>query len=159
MVLFFFCLAGLVLAAVLLGVHLTGLVALNPALRAMEERVYVPMKRAVDVTAPRLAKPLMLSSLAATAGTLVTAAATGAVPVVAASATALAALFLTLLAILRGDLPINRAMASWSSEDLPANWREVRVRWERFFMLRVVTNTIALLASAVAVLVSAMALR
>ncbi|MGM7699799.1 hypothetical protein [Microbacterium sp. A84] len=151
-------LTALVLIALLLGVHLTGYFALNPALRMMDASVYIPVKRAIDLTAPRLAKPLMLSCLAVTAAALIAAAFTGAVIVVAADAVTLAALVLVLLAILRGDLPINRGMASWSADEPPAEWRTIRARWERFFGLRVAANTLALLTSGFAVVIGAMGL-
>ncbi|WP_372959223.1 hypothetical protein [Microbacterium sp.] len=143
------------LVALLLGVHATGLFVLNPVLRSMEVRVYVPVKHAVDRTAPRLAKPLMLACLAVTTAALFAAVLTGAMISAVADAVALIALVVTLLAILRGDLPINRSMAHWSPDAPPADWRTTRTRWERFFGIRTATNLVALLAIGVSVVASA----
>ena len=136
--------------------HLIGLIALNPALRTLDENTYVPVKQAIDIAAPRIAKPLLLSCLTATTGLLVSAAAMAQEFVAVGSAVALVALLVVLFAILRGDLPINRTMAGWSAKELPADWREVRAGWERFFAVRVTANSLALLAAGVAVYFSAL---
>jgi len=65
----------------------------------------------------------------------------------------------TLLAILRGDLPINQRMSGWTVADVPSDWQDIRRQWERYFTIRVATNALALVATAVAVLVSAYSLR
>lgn len=155
MVAFIFSLMALVLVALLLGVHLTGYLILNPALRRLEAALYIPVKQSVDSTAPRLAKPLMLASLALTAAAI-TAGALEFIPAVEfAAIAALLAPLVTLWAIVRGDLPINREMAHWSVESPPPHWRAVRTGWERFFGLRVAANTLALLALGAAVVASA----
>lgn len=155
MVSFVLSLAALLPVALLLGVHLTGHIALNPVLRAMNAELYIPVKRAIDITAPKLAKPLMLSGLAVTAAAVIAASITGSAAVAVVNAVALLALIVTLLAILRGDLPINRSMANWSPEKPPADWHATRARWERFFGFRVAANAVALLAVVVAVVTSA----
>lgn len=151
-------LTALVLVALLLGVHVTGHLVLNPALRVLDAYIYVPVKHGIDRTAPRLAKPLMLACLTVTTAALIAAILTGAVISAVAEAVALAALVVTLLAILRGDLPINRGMANWSPDAPPADWRATRARWERIFGLRVVSNLVALLATGVAVVASTLGL-
>lgn len=147
-------LAATVLVALLLGVHLTGAFLLNPALRMLDTGDYIRAKQAVDRTAPRLAKPLMLTCLVVTTLALGTVVLEGAVVAVIGCAIALVALVATLLAILRGDVPINRRMADWSPSDPPANWLSVRDEWERFFTLRSVANLVALIALVVACSVS-----
>lgn len=151
-------LTALVLVVLLLGVHLTGHLILNPVLRRMDAGIYVPVKQAIDITAPTLAKPLMLLCLAASAGALIAASLTGAAISAISTAIALGALIVTLVAILRGDQPINRSMANWSPTEPPAEWRTTRDRWEQFFVLRVAANTVALLAAGTAVVASAMGL-
>lgn len=144
---------SLVLAALLAGLHLSGF-GLNPALRSVDGPTYVAVKRAADREFPKIARPLMLGSLLVTAATTVTAALAGHPGVAALGLAAVAALAVTLAAILRGDLPLNRIMASWTSTRLPDDWMAVRARWERFFLVRIGANAVAvalLLAAAVSV--------
>jgi len=148
-------LGSLVLISLLLGVHLFGQVSLNPALHAQSASAYVPMKLALDASAPRLAKPLMQVSLVLALVTVAAAVVSGQVVASMSSAVALIALAGTLLAILRGDLPINRRMSTWNAEEPPADWQATRARWERFFAIRVATNGLALAAMVIAVVASA----
>lgn len=67
-------LTALVLVALLLGVHVTGRLVLNPALRGLDAHIYVRVKHSIDRTAPRLAKPLMLACLTLTTAALIAAA-------------------------------------------------------------------------------------
>ena len=155
MVIFALSLTALVLIAVLFGIQLFGQVALNPVLRAVDATIYIQIKQSFDIHAPRIAKPVMLLCLAAALATLVTAFVSSSMMVIGASALSLTALVIALLAVVRGDLPINRTMATWSAEEPPENWRAVRTRWERFFALRTGASCLALLATVVAVLASA----
>lgn len=141
---------ALLLAGLLAGVHLAGGVGLNPALRSLDGPTYLAVKVALDREFPRLARPLMLATLTAGLAVLVTAAVTGQPGVVIPAATATAALVGTLVAILRGDLPINVRMARWPVEGMPADWQAARAQWERFFALRVATTLIATAALAIA---------
>lgn len=145
---------ALLLAGLLAGVHLAGILGLNPALRSLDGATYLAVKLAADREFPRLARPLMLSSLVAGVAVVAAAAVEGRPGVTAAASLATAALAVTLAAILRGDLPINQRMASWPTEGLPADWRDVRTRWERFFAVRVATTLIAVAALAAAVLLA-----
>ncbi len=48
-----------------------------------------------------------------------------------------------LVAVVRGDLPINQRMATWTATDLPATWQDERRRWERWFAVRTVAAAVA----------------
>ena len=150
-------LLGLTLALVglLAGVHLTGQFILNPPLRELPFGPYLTMKRLLDRDAPRLAKPLMLAALASTAVSVVIATVGGELATIAGTSIALTALIVTLVATIRGDLPINRAMAKWDEAAPPSDWKKVRNRWERFFLLRVVTTSIAVCAVLAALIAAA----
>ena len=155
MVIFALSLTTLVLIAVLLGIQLFGQVAFNPALRAVDATIYIQIKQSFDIHAPKIAKPVMLVCLAAALATLVTAFVSSSMIVISANALSLTALVIALLAVVRGDLPINQTMANWSAEEPPENWRAVRTRWERFFALRTGATGLALLAPVIATLTSA----
>ncbi len=141
---------ALVLVAALAGVHLAGTVGMNPALRSLDAHCYVTMKQAADVAFPRLAKPLLLGGLIVTAAAIAVAPSTAGTGVVALLVGAFALLVVALVAVLRGDLPINRAMAGWDPLDPPAGWDGARARWEYFFSLRTATTVLATVCLATA---------
>ena len=143
---FILVLVALVLTAMLLGVHLFGVLAMNPAMAALDVDVYIRTKQSFDVIVPRFARPLMLGALIATAASLLFAILWLDVGAAIACGVGLVALTVALLAILRGDLPINQTMAGWSPDAPPDGWRQVRARWELFFAVRTVANAVALLA-------------
>lgn len=143
----------LVAATLLGGLHLSGVGGLNPALRSVDGPTYVVIKQACDRQFPRIARPLMLGSLALTVATAVTAVIAGHPTVAVPAFAAVLALAVTLGSILRGDLPLNRIMGAWTPSRMPDDWMSVRSRWERFFLVRAAANGVAvalLLAAAVA---------
>lgn len=141
------------LAAVLLlgtsaGVHVCGVAALNPALRALDAPTYVAAKQAADRHFPALMTPLTLAGLGALLAQTVLGAIDDQALVAALAAVALLAAVTALVAVLRGDLPINQRMAAWTRDDPPADWTTWRSRWERYFLLRTYATVAALAALA-----------
>lgn len=141
---------ALLFVAALAGMHLAGTVGMNPAMRNLDARSYVSMKQAADVSFPRLAKPLLLGGLVVTAGAGVVALATAGAAVLVLLVCAFVLLVVTLVAVLRGDHPINLAMAAWDPLDPPPDWAGARARWERFFALRTAATVAATVCTAAA---------
>ena len=56
------------------------------------------------------------------------------------SAVALIALIVDTLFIVKGSLPPNRAIDSWSEDSYPANWTEIRTKWFAVFQRRQIAN-------------------
>ncbi|WP_322770713.1 DUF1772 domain-containing protein, partial [Frankia sp. Cr1] len=50
----------------------------------------------------------------------------------------------------RGDLPINVAMASWQADNPPSDWENHRARWNAFNRIRTVAAVTAFVLLAVA---------
>lgn len=146
-------LAALVSAALLAGIHIIGVGGLNPAMHSLDGPTYLMFKQAADREIPKVARPLILGSLALTAATSVVAEIAGHPAVALIGLAAVLALAATLVAILRGDLPLNRQMTSWTPTSLPGDWAAARSRWESFFAVRVATSglAVALLAAAAVV--------
>jgi uncharacterized membrane protein len=145
-----FC--ALLLTGVLAGVHVAGPGGLNLALRSLEFGDYLRVKQALDRTMPTLARPLMLAAVAVTAAMTVLAVLAGRTEPSIFAGAALLGLLITLVAILRGDQPINREMAAWAADAPPSDWQRTRARWERFFAVRTVAATAAFGCVAIAVL-------
>lgn len=144
-------LIALVLVAVLAGVHLSGIVGLNPALRSLDIGTYVPVKQAVDGAFPRLARPLLLGSLLITTAAALVAVRDHQPAAAVLLVLAVALLVVTLLAVLRGDLPINREMGTWDPVSPPVEWEAIRSRWERFFGVRTAASLLATACATAAV--------
>jgi uncharacterized membrane protein len=146
-----FC--ALMLTGLLAGMHVAGPAGLNRALRSLEIGTYLSIKQALDRTMPTLARPLLLSALAAVAALTVVAATADQTVTCVLGAAALLGLLITLVATLRGDLPINREMAAWEADAPPVDWQRTRARWERFFAVRTIAATAAFGCVVIAVLV------
>jgi len=56
------------------------------------------------------------------------------------SAIAFIALIADTLLTVRGNLPINDIINSWSSDNYPANWTDYRNKWLSIFQLRQIAN-------------------
>ena len=67
----------------------------------------------------------------------------------------LLALISVLASILRGDIPINQQMATWTAATLPANWVHPRRRWETFLLVRTLANLVAVAVLAPAAVLAA----
>jgi uncharacterized membrane protein len=142
--------ASLIAVALLgtsLGVHVSGVAALNPALRALDAPAYVAVKQSADLCFPALMRPLTLAGLVALLAQCVLGWLDGETGVAALAGTGLVAALVALVAVLRGDLPINERMAGWQGDDPPADWRTWQARWERYFRLRTLATTIAFLSA------------
>ncbi|MBC3761510.1 anthrone oxygenase family protein [Quadrisphaera oryzae] len=135
------------------GVHLSGL-PLAEALRTLGPADYTTTKRALDVSYPKLMKPLLLASLALLAASLAAQALAERRGTAASSGVALAAGVVVLVAVLRGDLPLNEQVAGWDPLAPPAGWEAVRADWERWFAVRTTASGVAFTA-ALAALVTA----
>jgi hypothetical protein len=145
------------LAVVLLGtsagVHVGGLAALNPALRALDARTSIAVKQSTDRHFPSFTRPLTLAGLVALLAQTLLGGLYGRVGVAVLAGLGLVAALVALVAVLRGDLPINRQMAGWSPGDPPADWRTWRARWERDFLVRTISTAVAFLAAVAALAV------
>lgn len=130
------------------GIHVVGVLALNPALRAVDPTAYLAVKQSMDRRFPALMRPLSLAGVVALLVLTVLAAVDGHAGVAVPAGVGLVCAVLAVVAVLRGDLPINERMATWTADALPADWRDWRRRWERFFLVR----TLAMLGASAAAL-------
>lgn len=136
------------------GIHVLGVAALNPSWRTLAPTAYVEVKQAADRRFPVLMRPLTLAGLVVAAGLTLLAAVAGRGAVAVLGGVALAAAVVGLVAVLRGDLPVNQRMATWSAVDPPADWQAERARWERWFAVRPAATAVAAAASTAALVVA-----
>ena len=62
------------------------------------------------------------------------------------SAIGLAALIIDILLMLKGNMPINNMINTWTSENHPADWKSYRAKWLSTFKKRQIANIIGFLS-------------
>ena len=62
------------------------------------------------------------------------------------SAIALAALIIGIVLTLKGNVPINKVINTWSADNYPHNWKDYRSRWLSVFAKRQVLDIIGFLS-------------
>ena len=125
-------LSAVVLLGTSAGVHLGGVAALNPSLRALDASAYVAVKQSADRCYPVFMRPLTLAGLVALLAQTVLGALQGQTDLAVLGGLGLTAAVVAVLAVLRGDLPINKRMSGWTQGDPPLDWQTWRTRWERY---------------------------
>ena len=71
------------------------------------------------------------------------------------SAFALTGLIIDVLITVKGNLPINDIINSWSPENQPANWTEFRAKWFELFKYRQIANITAYLSLLIGIIFGA----
>lgn len=141
---------SLVLTGLVAGTMTVGLVAVRPALRSLPTTSYVQVKQAFDISYPKLMKPLQIVSLVVTAALAIAAGVDGETTCAVLAAIATVAVLTNIIVTVRGDLPINNAMATWQPEAPPSDWQSQRARWDFFNTIRTSAAVIALVLLALA---------
>lgn len=59
------------------------------------------------------------------------------------SAIACIALWVDVFVMMKGNLPLNKLIQSWTPENYPDNWKECRAEWLRYYRMRQVAAIIA----------------
>ncbi len=144
---------ALLLAGLAAGILTAGLATVGPALHTLPTGTYITVKQAFDHSYPRVMIPLQLASIVASSALTVTAAADGATRCATLSGFAVLAIVTNVVVTVRGDKPINIAMASWQPDAPPADWREQRARWETFNRIRTGAAVLGLVLLALAAVV------
>ena len=68
------------------------------------------------------------------------------------SAIACIALFIDVFVMMKGNMPLNRLIRSWTPENYPDNWEAYRAEWLRYYQLRqvaAITGFLSLLAGVI----------
>lgn len=60
------------------------------------------------------------------------------------------ALIIDILLTVKGNLPINDIINSWSADNYPANWTDIRDRWLSIFQYRQIANIIGFISLSIA---------
>lgn len=132
---------------------LTGLVGVDPTAplrRAPDWSGWLTGQQRVDRVMSRVAPPVFLATAATAAGAALLAARRGEVGVATARALAAVCTGGAVVVTLRVNEPANTRLRAWRPADAPpADWREVRARWDRGHAVRRALVVAAALAGGV----------
>jgi uncharacterized membrane protein len=93
---------------------------------------------------------LQLAALAVSLALTITAGGQGKAACGVLAGLAVLSIVANIVATVRGDLPINVAMASWRPDNPPSDWEGQRARWDAFNRIRTAVAVTALLLLAMA---------
>ena len=122
------------------------IIALRNVQRNMQPESYIEMRKLLDknyqvkfriviyVTLLTCSVLTLLSSMHLTGLLFIT------------SAIALAGLIIEIVLTLKGNVPINKVINTWTAESYPLNWQEYRTKWLSIFAKRQVINIIGFLS-------------
>lgn len=135
--------ASIVLVGLVVGVYWGPWIALTRTIATFEPAVFLPLVARLSANLAPVMTVLMPLALLAVAA-VVAVAAFGHPVTLILGAVAFALLALTLVVTMAVEVPIVKAIESWTADTLPPDWRERRDRWVSFHLLRVIPGVVAL---------------
>ena len=138
--------------SVIVGQSFMYIIALRNVQESMGATSYIELRKLLDRNFLKKFKPVVYSALLLGLALVVASFFQTSMVLVAGSILAFAGLVIDIVLILKGDMPINRIINSWTLEAFPANWVEYRSKWLYWFSWRQVANIsgfIALIIAAV----------
>lgn len=138
--------------SVIVGQSFMYIIALRNVQESMGATSYIELRKLLDRNFLKKFKPVVYSALVLGLALVVASFFQTSMVLIAGSILAFAGLVIDVLLILKGDMPINRIINSWTLETFPANWVEYRSKWLYWFSWRQVANIsgfIALIIAAV----------
>jgi hypothetical protein len=143
---------NLIVYSVIVSQSFMYMIALRNVQESMSAASYIELRKLLDRNFLKKFKPVVYSALVLGLALVVAAAFQSSAVILAGSSIAFAGLLIDVILIVKGDMPINRIINSWTLETFPANWVEYRSKWLYWFSWRQVANIsgfIALLIAAV----------
>lgn len=114
------------------------------ALRNVQEQLnaasYIQLRKLIDQNFLRKFKPVMYAALVSGLALIVLCFIDGSEFLRIASVIAYLALLTDVALTVKGDLPINAIINSWSEENYPADWSSYRSKWLQYFSGRQAAN-------------------
>jgi hypothetical protein len=138
--------------SIIVGQSFMYIIALRNVQESMGAASYIELRKLLDRNFLKKFKPVVYSALVLGLALVVAAAFQSSTVLLAGSALAFAGLLIDVALIVKGDMPINRIINTWTLETFPANWIEYRSKWLYWFSWRQIANIsgfIALLIAAI----------
>ncbi len=116
------------------------MIALRNVQESMGAASYIELRKLLDRNFLKKFKPVVYSALLLGLALLSAAVFQSSGILLAGCSIAFAGLLTDVVLIIKGDMPINRIINSWTLETFPANWVEYRSKWLYWFSWRQVAN-------------------
>jgi uncharacterized membrane protein len=128
------------------------MIALRNVQESMGVASYIELRKLLDRNFLKKFKPVVYSALLLGLALVVTAIFQSSVVLLAGSSIAFAGLLIDTVLIVKGNMPINRFINSWTLEAFPVNWVKYRSKWLYWFSWRQVANITGFIALLIAVI-------
>ena len=128
------------------------MIALRNVQESMGAVSYIELRKLLDRNFLKKFKPVVYTALLLGLALVATTFFQSSGLLMAGSIVAFVGLLIDVALIVKGDMPINRIINSWTAETFPANWFDYRSKWLYWFSLRQAANVsgfVALLIAAV----------
>ena len=143
---------NLFIYSVIVGQSFMYIIALRNVQESMGAASYIELRKLLDRNFLKKFKPVVYSALLLGLALVAVSLFQASKLFIAGSSIAFAGLVIDVVLILKGDMPINRIINSWTLETFPPNWFDYRSKWLYWFSWRQVANIsgfVALLIAAV----------
>lgn len=143
---------NLVIYSVIVGQSFMYIIAMRNVQESMGAASYIELRKLLDRNFLKKFKPVVYTALLLGFALVLTAIFQSSGLFLAGSIVAYVGLLIDVMLIVKGDMPINRIINSWTPETVPDDWFQYRSKWLYWFSLRQVANIsgfIALLLAAV----------
>ena len=131
---------NLLIYSVIVSQSFMYMIALRNVQESMDAASYIELRKLLDRNFLKKFKPVVYSALLLGLALVVAALVQSSLVLLAGSIVAFAGLLIDVALTLKGDMPINRFINSWTLETFPANWVEYRSKWLYWFSWRQVAN-------------------
>ena len=128
------------------------MIALRNVQESMGAASYMEIRRLLDRNFLKKFKPVLYTALVLGLALVVAAFVQSSVSLLAGSIVAFVCLLADVLLAIKGNMPINRYINSWTLEAFPVNWIEYRSKWLYWFSWRQVANISGFIALLIAVI-------
>jgi len=143
---------NLLLYSIIVSQSFMYMIALRNVQEQLNAAAYIQLRKLIDQNFLRKFKPVMYASLVSGLVLIVLCFIDGSEFFRIASVIAYLALLTDVALTVKGDLPINAIINSWSEENYPADWSSYRSKWLQYFSGRQAANIagfVVLIATAV----------
>lgn len=135
-------LLNLLLYSIIVGQAYMYIIALGNVQQSMDAPSYIQLRQLTDRNFMAKYKYVVYTSLVSSILLCIFTAAHPTGLLFISAAVALLALIIDVVLTLKGNMPINKRINTWTTDNYPGNWEMYRKKWLRTFSLRQVANII-----------------
>ena len=122
------------------------IIALTDAQKNMQAATYIELRKLLDKNfRKKYSFVIYLSLISSVVLTILTSMNTSSMLFIGSSI-ALLALVIDIALTLKGNMPINNLINTWSADNYPSNWKSYRAKWLSVFEKRQIANIIGFLS-------------